>query len=210
MNETSSDLSAFLTIVERDRAARCQAILRDAETRAAELLRAARSDARRRVSTAVRDDRARGRQRIEAARAELSTRERRLQQEVAATLLSRAWDRLRTELALRWERAETRAHWVGNLTADAVRLLPAGTWTIQHPAGLDPGELEPLARAAAEVGGAPPSLEAHEEIEAGVRVQAAGATLDGTPEGVLADRPGVEGRLLMDLYASNGSAGGSR
>ncbi len=199
---TGSEVETFLGIVERDRAARCELILRDARERAAALLAEARRDARHRVSTAVADDRARGRRRIEAARAELMTRERQLGQDVATKLLARGWEQLRAALLARWQQPQGRALWVEALLADAARLLPHGSWRIQYPPGLS--ELAPLGRTAAEASGAAPELEPDPDIAAGLRVHIAGATLDGTLEGVLADRRRVEGRLLRELSRARG------
>lgn len=195
---TGSEVETFLAIVERDRAARCNAILRDARERSAALLGEARREARRRVSTAVQDDRARSRQRTEAARAELLTRERQLHQEVATKLLSRGWEQLRTILRVRWQQPDRRARWMAALVADAARLLPHGSWRVQHPE-LDSAELESLARITTEASDAAPSLELAPEIEVGLCVHAASATLDGTLRGLLADCRRVEGRLLMEL-----------
>lgn len=201
---TGSEVTTFLGIVERDRVARCDAILRDARDRAAELLREARREARRRVSTAVADDRARSRRRIEAARAELLTRERQLDREVAAKLLARGWDALRQALLAQWQEPEGRARWIAELVADARRLLPHGTWRIRHPPAL--AEIELVARVAGEASGAAPELEPDPDIAAGLCVHVAGATLDGTLEGLLADRGKVEGRLLMELAGGGGAS----
>lgn len=201
---TAGEVETFLAIVERDRAARCNAILRDARERAAALVAEARREARRRVATAVDDDRARSRQRTEAARAELMTRERQLEREVAAKLLARGWERLHALLLERWQVPEDRARWVEGLVADARRLLPHEIWRIQHPSGF--AELDRLERTAHEASGAAPALEADPGIEAGLRIHARGATLDGTLDGLLADRRRVEGRLLREL--SRGGNGG--
>ena len=201
-DDARDEVAAFLAIVERDRAARCDTILNEAQNRAAELTRSARRDAHGRVSTAVRDDRARSHQRVEAARAELATRERQLEREVKTTLLVRGWERLRVELADAWTLAERRARWIDALIADAGRLLPRGSWRIEHPRGL--AELESLSRAAEQASGAVPALEPA-DIEAGLRIHVQGATLDGSLDGLLADRRSVEGRLLRELGRREGA-----
>ncbi len=201
---TGSEVETFLRIVERDRAARCDAILHDASDRAAELLREARREARRRVSTAVADDRVRSKKRVEAARAELMTRERELGRDVASKLLARGSDALHQALLARWREAESRARWISALVADAERLLPHGAWRIQHPSGF--AEVELLTRVASETSGAAPVLEADADITAGLCIHIAGARLDGTVAGLLADRGKVEGRLLMELSGRGGAA----
>ncbi len=202
-----ASVAGLLEVVERDREERCRRIRAEAVARVAELVRAERREARRRVTDAVRAERDRAEQRREAVLAELLTREREIEQSVGKALVARCWDRLRAVLVARWGEPISRARWTMTLVEQARKVLPVGTWLVEHPRALLPSEV------AAQIGpasGRAPSLSAKDEIRAGLRLSSEGVTLDGTLQGLLADRSSVEGRLLMELSrasASHESAG---
>lgn len=199
MNQGNGRAQALLGRVEDSRRERRERSLEEGRQRANELVARARAEARARTIATARDERERQNRRLGAARAELLTRTRQLEQGLAAKLLGRGWERLRIELSERWRTPVGRARWGRALIARAAEVLTPGRWTLQHPTGVAKTELEALASQIQEVAGEPPTLEAKPDIEAGLRILADGATLDGSVEGILSDKASVEGRLLVEL-----------
>lgn len=202
----ANHMAAFLELVERDRAHRCERLLADADARSRTVLQAARHDARARVTAALKDDRAREQRRIEAARAELATRERQLAQQVSSALIERGWQRVRGALIQRWNDPAARAAWLRTAVDEALDVLPRAAWRIAHPPEFEAGELAALTARVAEATGAAPELVRDASVAAGVRVSAGGATFDATLDGLLAKRADVEARLLLELERAGGGA----
>jgi vacuolar-type H+-ATPase subunit E/Vma4 len=204
--QSDLELRGFIDLIERDRIERSRQIMSEAEARARELVQTARREAARRFRAALADQRERGRRRIDAARAELATSERKRRQELARQLLDRAWNALERELSERWQDPESRARWTAALVERGLSVLPKAGWLIEHPAKLGPERLDPCI---AEVSGHAPNLVAHPGIQAGLRITCAGVRLDASLEGLLADRAGVEGRLLVELLRQPAREGGA-
>lgn len=190
---------ALIEIVEEDRRDRCARIEEQSRAKVQELLRAARREARNRTRTALSDEIERNRRRIEAARAELTTKERQLEQTLASDLLERAWRELEQELLSRWREPVARDKWLQATFQHACGALPPGAWTVEHPQGLESAELDRVVGLARAAGAESVTLCARAELGDGVRVVADGATLDATSGGLLAEARGVEGRLLLEL-----------
>ena len=199
MNQGNGRVQALLGRVEDSRRERRERTLEEGRQRADELVARARGETRARTVSTARDERERQNRRLGAARAELLTRTRQLEQNLAAKLLGRGWERLRIELCERWRTPAGRARWGQALIARAAEVLTPGRWTLEHPAGVPEAELDALASRIGEVAGEPPVLEAKAELEAGLRIVADSATLDGSVEGLLSDKASVEGRLLVEL-----------
>jgi hypothetical protein len=192
---------ALLDLVAADRAQKCEAILAEARGKAADLLRQAHTDARDRMRKAFREERERHDARVNAARANLQTRRRLGLQQRAAALLATASTRLPDELLRRWEAAPTRRTWVAAVIADARRLMPGGAWQILHARNWPATEREAIATELASALGAAPTFIADAGIRAGLKICADGNIVDGTLDGLIADRAVIGAQVLHLLEA---------
>ena len=95
-----------------------------------------------------------------------------------------------------------RAAWVAHVLASARTRMPRGLWRIVHAPDWPPAEQQAQMAALAEASGTEPRFEADASIRAGLKVVASGNVIDGTQEGLLADRPALEARLLRELETS--------
>ena len=151
------------------------------------------------MHAAVEEERLRANQRIAAARAQVQTRLRQRAHQTALLLLHHGWDHLHQALIERWKAPETRSRWIAALGRQALHTLPRQAWKIHHPPGWDTAEASTLCERIAGHCGVKPSFEADNEIGAGLRLVTDGACLDGTLEGLLADRSAIEAQLLAQL-----------
>lgn len=192
---TERSMQALLALVEEDRATRCAAIAAEAAEKSRAMLREARAAARVRMREALGEERRRLRDKLGAAEAELATARRNRDQKRYGELLSRAWTRLPAALLERWNEAPARAQWVEHVLAVARESLAGGKWTIAHAPDWPEAERATLAASLPVA----PAFTADPAIRAGLKVRAAGNLVDGTLDGLLADREGIGARLL-DLF----------
>jgi hypothetical protein len=196
-----ADELAFLQLVEQSRERRCQALLEAADAEARALLQAARRDARARVQRAARDQRERRRLALEAAGAELATGLRLLQHQARRRWLEIAWPRLIEALHARWRDQRQRRAWLFAVVDLAHGALTGKGWRLEHPPGLDAGELASVVRAIRQRSGSAPEVVVVAKLGPGLRIHADGACVDGTIPGLIASAEQIEGRLLAELVA---------
>ena len=189
----------LLDLVETDRQRRCAAILADARTRARTIVAAAHAEARARIRTAFEEERQRREASLAAARARLMTHQRAREQRHAGVLLTAGWQKMTAALCERWRDRRGREAWVASVIAEAGKSLPRGAWRIVHAPGWPEAERDALAAALTATSGAPPQFVVSESARAGLRVSAEGNVLDGTLDGLTADRADIGARLLGAL-----------
>lgn len=192
----------LLRLVDAYRESQCRSLLEAARQEATALIARTYQEERARLHQRVLAERSGARERIQAARAELDTRRRAGVERANAQILALAWPRLHESLAARWRDARERRSWVQGVLDQARRLLPKGVWTLRHAPGWPEPERQALARALTEELGSTPRLVADGAVSAGLRIEASGAVLDGTLEGLLKDRARIEARLLALLDES--------
>lgn len=203
--ETQAEI--LLEELRQDERGRCRELIEAARVEAAALVRQARHGATGRMHGAVQQERSRISRSLQKAGAQLQTHARRRHQARAMQLIKESWSPLRDSLRRRWSAPASRRLWCDALITEALGRLGPGAWQVEHPAGWDPAELgEALGDVSGRTGGRP-AFVARDEIQAGLRICAGSACLDGTIEGLLADRADVEGRLLAEFDRAAGAAG---
>jgi hypothetical protein len=187
---------ALLDLVEADRRRKCDAILAEAQGRAAVVLEQAHADALARMRRAFEEERLRRDARVDAARANLQTRRRLADQQRAAALLASGWKRLPEELLRRWRAPELRRRWVAAVVAGARASLPAAAWRIVHAPEWPAEERDAIRTELAAASGAECRCDEDSRIRAGLRISANGNVIDGTLDGLLSDRAEIGSQLL--------------
>jgi len=194
---------ALLDLVEADRARQSAQIIDTASSQAATLRSQARAQARERLRQAFAEQRRLLHERVAAAQARLVTQRRLHGQQRNAALLQRARQQLPGDLLARWQQPATRAAWLVQVLAAARTHLPPDGWRILHAPDWPAAEQQALARTLAVETGVAPKFEADARIAGGLKIVAGGNVIDGTLDGLLADRSSLEARLLRLL--ENGS-----
>jgi hypothetical protein len=187
---------ALLDLVDADRRQKCDAILAEAQGRGSAVLEQAHADARARMRKAFQEERAHRNARVDAARANLQTRRRLADQQRAAALLAAGWRKLPEELLRRWQAPELRDLWVAAVVADARAALPGGAWRVTHAPDWPLAERDAIRAGLTAARGAECRFDEDARIRAGLRISANGNVVDGTLDGLLADRAGVGSQLL--------------
>ena len=193
------ETQALLDVVEADRARRCGEILDTAKRRADDTVRQAHEDARERMRQAFIEERERTAARIASAQANLQTRRRLDAQQRSAALLAAGWRQLPEALRRRWRDPERRAEWIASVLAAARAALPRGPWRIAHPVAWPAAEVDAFVAALTAELGAAPQMVASDTVPAGISISADGNIVDGTLDGLVADRREIGARLLHHL-----------
>jgi hypothetical protein len=199
--EVDRQAQALIDLIDGDRARQCGETLDAANGRASGVHAQAREAARRRVREVFAEQRQHRDREFAAARARLATHRRLHEQRRIAALLQLAWDRLPGELRSTWQRAAARAAWTAQLLAFARARLQAGAWRIAHAPDWPADERDALHASLVAVARIEPRFEADASIAAGLKVVDGTNVVDGTLNGMLADRADVEARLLRLLEA---------
>ncbi len=197
---TAEQERALLAVLEEHRSSECARLQAEAAKEASELLRAARREARQRVHRAVVRERERAAMRIRAAQAELSTRRREHQQRLGWALLRVARGQLEQALVERWRQPEDRRAWVEATLGRALARLPAGSWTVRHPADWPEAERSAFLEALASRGQSfAVNFRPDQAMQAGLVITSARTSLDASVRGLLADGQATESELLARL-----------
>lgn len=199
MNDiTETPIDELLKVVDEYRERECHAIREAARTQAADIVTNAHRIARERLHAAVLSERKRMQERVETARVQLETEQREHARQAKGALLREAWAHLAELVRKRWQDPDARRQWLSALVELGVKLLPHASWQVRHPQDWDPSDQTWLAEKLLAGTGQPPTFAPDANIIAGVRFEVDGATLDGTLEGILADRAATESLLLSE------------
>ena len=194
-----AQLQHLLEVVEYNREKRCKALLDEARAQARQLVQRAHREARARLHQKVLAPREQLRQQLASAQAQRETHLRLQRHRADQTLLARAWSPLRERMAQRWREADSRQLWIDDLVEQACGMLVDRQWHIEYPPDWPARERTALeARLAGELG-CVPTFAAHTEIEAGLRICAGAACVDGTLAGLLRARHRIEALMLATL-----------
>jgi hypothetical protein len=182
--------------VKRQEARRCQEIITAADRAARDLQEETRRELHRKRRQAVADERQRRRHALLEATSRIEAREQSSAHARYERVLDAAWPSLVKALAHRWQQTDTRRDWCEMLVQEAAAALGERSWTVEHPTDWSAGDASRL-RAACDARAIPsPAFVADPGIRAGVRIRLDDACLDGTLDGLLADRRSVEARIL--------------
>ena len=203
---TASPAEELVAEIDRQCAAECRALREAAETEAEALVRDAFAEATRHVRAAMEDLRRDGERRLARARAQIATEMRVRDQAFAARILRDGCPMLVDAVADRWIDPPSRRRWIESLTDEALRRLRPGPWQVEHPLDWSDADrtalldrLDPAHRAEVAFHGC-------DDFDAGLRILAGGATLDATPERLMADKPATQALLLAGIARAQPNA----
>ncbi|MEO5353000.1 MAG: hypothetical protein H7835_07285 [Magnetococcus sp. XQGC-1] len=192
MNDDQSEpLQRLLLQIARHRDESCQQILQAANAQAAEWIASAKAEAKRRVSIAKKAEKERLAEAQATLKARQATELRQQQLRQTQAMLEQGWTLLLESVTRHWEQPELRAIWLSNLAQRAAQLFANGTWTIRHPPQWHPqewGTLHPESR-----------FQADPDLTAGLCIGCQGAWLDGSLQGMMANRQALSALLLAQL-----------
>jgi len=195
----SAQLKHLLAVVEQRRSERCKAVMDQAHEQAREVVKQAYRDARRRMHRELDDIRQKLRQQMVSVVARRQTRKRQRRQQADEELLTTSWLNLHEACLYCWRDSLMRRRWVEDLVDQAASVLVDSHWLIEHPFDWPAQERSALQLRLQERLAHAPQFEASSTIEAGLRICAGGACVDGSADGLLRERLAIEAVLLARI-----------
>ncbi|MGK7909347.1 MAG: hypothetical protein AB4040_19225 [Synechococcus sp.] len=204
MNASSSivhtQVERLLDVVQRYQQQQCDKIVTRATAEAEQMIHQTYRDVRLRLHQEILDSRDRLQGKISASKAKSHTLRKKYQHEADRRYLDRAWDLLKVKLIERWQNKEYRQRWVQKHLVEALRLLIGPEWLVEHPHSWTVDEQQHFIHQVRDKCEVVVNFSASPDIVAGVRICANGATIDGTLQGLLADRSRIESELLAQYH----------
>ena len=213
MNSSSSIVHAqverLLDVVHAYQQQQCDKIVTQANKEAKQIIDRAYREARLRLHQEILESRDRMQGEILAANAKSHTLRKKYQHEADRRYLDRAWDLLKAKLLERWHNKEQRQRWVQKHLVEALRLLLGTEWLVEHPNSWTVHEQQQFYTQARQKCEVVVNFAESPDIAAGIRICANGATIDGSLQGLLADRSRIESELLAQYHQSISHGSGS-
>jgi len=200
---------AMLAELRRHGVEQVNELIDSAQLRAQESIREAHRTARQTMHEAIATERRRLKRSSVMAEAAQQTKQRLLSEAKAKQLLRRGWQQLPEVLQRHWEDTHARRQWCETLIQDAAQAFGAVDLRVEHPATLSAEEKDRL-QAIAKDRGAEATFAARQGISCGLIISFKGAILDGTIDGLLADRRYVEARLLDEINRTRQGEGANQ
>jgi hypothetical protein len=200
-----AQLKHLLAVVEQRRGERCQQVLDKAHEQARQLIKQAYRDERQRMRRELGDIRQKRRQQMVSLAAQHQTRKRQRRQQADEELLTTSWLNLYEALLHRWQDSSMRRRWVDDLVDQAASVLVDSHWLIEHPFDWPAQERTALQLRLEKQLAHTPHFEVKSTIAAGLCICAGGACVDGSVDGLLRERLGIEAILLARINERRGS-----
>ena len=95
-----------------------------------------------------------------------------------------------------WQQPKQRQEWVSKIVLNAIKMVPGKDWLVEHPQDWGKGEQKQLRSQVNDEYTGQLKFANVTEITAGIRIVTVGAIIDGSLQGLMADRTGIESIFL--------------
>ena len=191
-----AQVQRLLEIVEAYRKEQCDALITQAKLDSRHIIRQAYRDARIRLHQDVQNSREHMRSELSSARAKLHTMMMQQRHQADQRFLEQSWNLLAAKLQARWQQPKQRQAWVQKIVVNAIKMVPGKDWLIEHPKNWAGDEQKQLRIQVNDKYTGRLKFNCVAEITAGIRIVTDGAVIDGSLQGLMADRNGIESIFL--------------
>jgi hypothetical protein len=193
----------LLKVVDQYENEHCNAIRDRASAHAAKIIREAYVHARERTTRSIEEIRSQSLQDLKMAEANLQTKIRLARHKLDEAFLEQAWVQLRDALCKRWLDVERRNEWLNEIIQQADASLVSRSWLMECPDTLSDKECAELKSQLDTLGLDSVEMKPGKDINAGLRICAGGACIDGTVDGLLKQRARIEEMFLASIYSKH-------
>lgn len=191
-----AQVKRLLEVVNDYQNQQCELLLKQANDQARQIVRHTYHNARVRLQTSIQEDRQQLEQSLASVRARRHTFIMQQKHQAARQFLDDAWHLLTSRLIKRWKNAEQRQLWVSTVIDTAINSLPAADWLIEYEENWEKSEREQIQQYINEKSAKTINFKTTNGIEAGIRISADDAVVDGTLQGLLSDRVRIQSEIL--------------
>jgi len=196
-----AQMTHLLDVVSRYEKEQCQSILEQANEQAKKIAKEAYQNARQRTTRSFEQMRSQSFQDLKIAEASLQTEARLARHKLDEAFLEKAWEQLRESLCNRWKEPGFKQNWIAELIRQGSSALIARDWTVDYSSSFSDDDVRWLKTSFDAVDLDSISFNPQPDIDAGIRICADGACIDGTIEGVLTQRDRIEEIFLASIYS---------
>lgn len=191
-----AQVQRLLEIVEAYRKQQCDALITQAKQDSRRIVRQAYREARMRMRQDIQDSREHMRSELSSARAKLHTMMMQQRHQADLRFLEQSWNLLAAKLQARWQQPKLRQAWVQKIVRNATKMVPGKDWLVEHPKDWTSDEQKQLRNQVNDKFTGKLKFKNVTEITAGIRIVTDGAVIDGSLQGLMADRTGIESIFL--------------
>jgi hypothetical protein len=194
-----AQVQRLLELVAEYKQQQCDSILDHAHQQSRKIIHDAYRSSRDRMHHDIQLTRQDMREKLSAARAKQHTVKMQQQHNADIAFLNQAWQRLTDKLKQRWQDPRLREQWIQTVLSSAAKALSDQHWQVDCPVEWPDAERDRLTELAKRRFGRTLGFNGAADIEAGIRIGAGGAWIDGTLQGLTADRMRIESEILAQL-----------
>jgi len=191
----------LLDVVSRYEKEQCQSILEQATEQAQKIVKEAYQNAHQRTTRSFEQMRSQSFQDLKMAEASLQTEARLARHKLDEAFLEKAWEQLRESLCNRWKEPGFKENWIAELIRHGSSALISKDWTVDYSSSFTDDDVSWLKSSFDLIDLESISFKPQPDIDAGIRICAGGACIDGTIEGVLTQRDRIEEIFLASIYS---------
>jgi len=195
-----AQITHLLGVVGRYEKEKCQAILEQATVQADKIVKEAYNVSHRRTARSLEEIRTQSFQDLKMAEASLQTNARLARHKLDEAFLEQAWEKLREALCRRWKDPEFKKNWIEEIVRQASSALISRNWTVDYSASLSAEKVNKLRACFESQAVEAITFNPQGDIDAGIRICADGACIDGTIEGLLTQKERIEEIFLASIY----------
>lgn len=191
----------LLKVVKQYESEHCEKLQKRASTQAERIIEEAYKNARERTIRSIEEARSQSIQDLKMAEASLQTQIRLARHKLDEAFLEQAWIQLRDALCARWKDADLRSQWISEIVNEADASLISRAWRLECPDSLSDSECDQLKVQLDALGLDSLEMKPGNNINAGLRICAGGACIDGSVDGLLRQRARIEEMFLASIYS---------
>ncbi len=195
-----AQVDRLLDVVHKYQDKQCEKILTQAQQETQQIIRQAYGDARLRLHQYILESREGMQREIVTAKAKSHTIRKQIQHKADRLYLNQTWDMLEDKLIARWQNKEQRQRWVQKILVVALQVIPSQDWLVEHPDCWSEDEKHNFINQARQKSEIAVNFAVSSDIIAGIRICAHGATVDGSLQGLLANRSRIESEFLAQRH----------
>ena len=191
-----AQLQRLLEIVDEFKKQQCEELLNQAREQSRQVVRHSYRNARTRLRTHILEDRQQLNQSLASVRAKQHTFVMQQKHQASRMFLDDSWEILTSKLVERWQNAGQRQSWVKAIADIAIASLPSSEWCVSCGGDFSKSEHKQLREYITAKSETKVEIKTVPDIRAGIRIEAGGAVVDGTLQGLLSDRVRIESEIL--------------
>lgn len=191
-----AQLQRLLEIVEEFKRHQCEELLEQARKQSREVVHHTYHNARTRLRTHILEERQQLEQSLASVRAKQHTFVMQQKHKASRKFLDDSWELLTAKLTERWNDPKQRKSWVLAIADIAISSLPAAEWRIGCGGEMNKSEHSQLQEYIVKKAKKTVKIKVDPDIRAGIYIEAGGAVVDGSLQGLLSDRVRIESEIL--------------